>query len=528
MTRTTAELRQYLAGEWLFDNDFKDTSGNGNDGTPTDIEWKPTLRGMKPKFNGSSSLVDCGNGSSLNFGTGNFSYGCWYKPNISNTRQVIFAKGKPFDGGINYGYEISYRGDIANTPLYMVINGVAGDNFITLYHETNGVTEWFHVFCTYDKELNESKLYYNGLLVDANTASEESVNTTQPLYFGNNITKTGRWANGMCGNSNAYSTALTETEVLNLYNETKDAHGVIPAERSYQHNTDDVINASDAVGAWGTTKESTTELVDLSGNSKTAAIINAMPSGGFFSGRRFGGNSDYLSCGNIGNVKTVAMLVKPTTTTEYFTDLNATATIDSLSATIRANNFTDPTIYTGGVESSTLVANKWNSIIVTTASALSASAFNIGKIASNYFDGVFGFVIADDDEWSATEKTQHFNTLAKLQLWSINFTDYPDNVVTYTDSLPYSSTVISSGTFKVDADKFQCVSAGTITYRAAHDFDGSEYIKVTIAGVEYAGTGTITQGNTTVSVAQGSNKITITMGTADTIDSVDIQFRAEV
>ena len=84
------------------------------------------------------------------------------------------------------------------------------------------------------------------------------------------------------------------------------------------------------------------------------------------------------------------------------------------------------------------------------------------------------------------------------------------------------------GTFKIDDNKLQCVSAGTMTYSASYEFDGSEFIKVTIGGVEYASTGTITQGNTTVSVAQGSNKVTIEMGTGDTIGRIGIQFRNTV
>ena len=87
MTRTTAELRQYLALEMLFDNDFKDTSGNGNDGTPTDIEWKPTLRGMKPRYNGSSSKVDCGNDSSLDT-SNEFTIDYWIKPSEDLTQYL--------------------------------------------------------------------------------------------------------------------------------------------------------------------------------------------------------------------------------------------------------------------------------------------------------------------------------------------------------------------------------------------------------------------------------------------------------
>ena len=75
------------------------------------------------------------------------------------------------------------------------------------------------------------------------------------------------------------------------------------AERNYSHNLDDVNDASDAVGAWGTAKESTTKLVDLSGNGNVADIHGPMPTEGFIQGRRFDGDDDYLDCENDSSLK---------------------------------------------------------------------------------------------------------------------------------------------------------------------------------------------------------------------------------
>lgn len=83
--------------------------------------------------------------------------------------------------------------------------------------------------------------------------------------------------------------------------------------------------------------------------------------------------------------------------------------------------------------------------------------------------------------------------------------------------------------FKIDADVLDCVSSGTITYSASYDFDGSEFIVVNKGlSTEFSGTGTATSGTISVSVSQCSNKITIVMNTGDTINGIDIQFRAEV
>jgi myosin-crossreactive antigen len=88
---------------------------------------------------------------------------------------------------------------------------------------------------------------------------------------------------------------------------------------------------------------------------------------------------------------------------------------------------------------------------------------------------------------------------------------------------------ISSGEFSfTDDGQLQCDSAGSFTLRNAHEFDGDEYIKLTINDTVYAGTGTITQGTTTASIEQGSTLITVDMVAGDTIDSIDIQFREPV
>ena len=338
------------------------------------------------------------------------------------------------------------------------------------------------------------------------------------------------------------------------------------AERNYSHNPDDVIDASDAVGAWGTTKESTTKLSDISGNNNIADIHGAMPAEGFIKGRRFNrDNSNYLDCGNDSSLDitgdlTLISIIYPNTAVNYekifgtkyakndntrpyeiaydankkasfvlgngssYVTLNTginSVELNKYSCIIGTINGTNMDIYLNGSHKNTATfvgTRQTLSKLVIGASSPTAHHSNMLIISSIIFNRGF----------TEIENKQFFNTLAHLPFWSVNYPDYPNNVTEYTDNLPYSSSIISSGTFKVDDDVLNCVSAGTMTYSASYEFDGSEFIKVTIGGVEYAGTGTITQGNTTVSVAQGSNKVTIVMGTGDTIDSIMVQFREEV
>ena len=329
------------------------------------------------------------------------------------------------------------------------------------------------------------------------------------------------------------------------------------AERNYSHNPDDVIDASDAVGAWGTAKESTTELVDLSGNGNIADIHGAMPTEGFIQGRRFDGVDDYLNCGNDSSLQlqdsnfTLICLMNLQTASfngqvigtqydffriSFVSDKLTFNTYDTTQRRLTQTETVDKNklLLVSATYNGTTKKLFVNGILNNSSDDLKPTGDGVILLGGNgsgsvYDRQIIAFGIIYNKALSESENISFFNILARLPFWSVNYTDYPDNVTEYTDNLPYSSSIISSGTFKVDDDKLQGVSAGTMTYSASYKFDGSEYIKVDIDGVEYAGIGTITVGNTTVSVAQGSNKITIEMGTGDAIEGeIKIQFRKEV
>jgi hypothetical protein len=106
----------------------------------------------------------------------------------------------------------------------------------------------------------------------------------------------------------------------------------------------------------------------------------------------FDGSDDYVTVSNsVGNIKTVSFWVKPITTSEQFIDLNGSAYIQSSSGTISATGFTSPTIYVNGKVSTTIEANKWQHVVVTTNTAVSGSAIKIAQISTN-----FGQVFIDE------------------------------------------------------------------------------------------------------------------------------------
>lgn len=144
------------------------------------------------------------------------------------------------------------------------------------------------------------------------------------------------------------------------------------------------------VGLWLGNLNQDGDLEDWSVNENHGTVTGAdhieTP---FGSGLDFiSGNSDKVSLGNIGNVKSVSCLVKADSITEYFIDMNGTANIDLNAGTIRANNFTSPIFYVNGNYDATpsMPANIWTHVVITTGTNVNASAVVLGLISANYSD----------------------------------------------------------------------------------------------------------------------------------------------
>ena len=102
----------------------------------------------------------------------------------------------------------------------------------------------------------------------------------------------------------------------------------------------------------------------------------------------FDGTDDYVDVGTgPGTVKTVEFWVNPASTTEYLIDLNGTAYIWINSGTVTASGFDSPTIYVNGVSATSISANIWQHITVTTNTGINADNFDIGRNGSNYLTG---------------------------------------------------------------------------------------------------------------------------------------------
>ena len=170
------------------------------------------------------------------------------------------------------------------------------------------------------------------------------------------------------------------------------------------------MSASGLVGYWtfdGADYSSATVITDKSGNSHSGTLTNSptKTTGRWGQALDFPGSNQYVSVGTVYNgVKTVSFWIWADNTTKNIIDLNATATIDVSSGTIQGNNFTSPTIYVDGIASSTPTIDtaSWHFVAITTGTGINASAVDIGRISTGYFDGRLDDVRMYSSELSAS------------------------------------------------------------------------------------------------------------------------------
>jgi hypothetical protein len=103
-------------------------------------------------------------------------------------------------------------------------------------------------------------------------------------------------------------------------------------------------------------------------------------------------SSQYVNFGSsIPAAKSIGFWVRPSTTTTSLAVLNGAAgnaSISVSSGTVSTGaGFSSPTIYVNGIVSSTLTANTWQYVVVTTGTGITASNIMLGRVNTSYLNG---------------------------------------------------------------------------------------------------------------------------------------------
>lgn len=101
----------------------------------------------------------------------------------------------------------------------------------------------------------------------------------------------------------------------------------------------------------------------------------------------FDGATSYITGGNVGTIYTINFWVKTNGGSQNLIDMDGTNNIDISSGTVRANNWTSPTIYVNAAVSSTIADAAWSMITVTSATGSATSTNTIGKISAGFYTG---------------------------------------------------------------------------------------------------------------------------------------------
>ncbi len=210
---------QSLVGHWSFDNGNA-VADVGTDGTATGVDFITDSGRTVASFDASSGeVIDFGDVSALNFGTGDFTLSAWVNFNsISNGSYVspILYKGMTSQTNPQYsGWTLNaYNGN-----LQFTVGGNGGYNVASSAISTG---QWYHVVGT--RSGSVTKLYVNGVEVDSQDAGvTRDVSTSLPFVIGamKNVTN---WYTGildaMVDDVRAYSKALDASEVATLHTET--------------------------------------------------------------------------------------------------------------------------------------------------------------------------------------------------------------------------------------------------------------------------------------------------------------------
>jgi hypothetical protein len=197
-----------------------DLSGNGRTGTMSNLAFtSPYLT-----YNGTSSQVSIADNALLEPGSGDFTVEIWVRQSvITGSSRVLIAK---TDSGLASGWGYGIRTGSGGSTYFEVGNGSTS---ISSSSYLSSINTWYQFVGVWTNIASNSiEFYVNGSSQGSATHGFTSVkNTTSPLYIGSfNGGQFSQWLNGRVGVTRLYNKALTATEVLQTYNETKSIYGL--------------------------------------------------------------------------------------------------------------------------------------------------------------------------------------------------------------------------------------------------------------------------------------------------------------
>lgn len=366
---------------WAFDEGTgttaNDLTSNGFKGTLTGGPvWQPEnmcISGMCLKLNGTTDYVTYGapSTSSVVNITGPMTISVWVKPatNQNSDAQIISRYGA-------YGLAMP-----SNSSLKFYF---WGSDLSINYTFVPG--QWYHLVGVYDG--TDRKFFVNGKLM-GKFASSDPPSASGNLSVGYLYDLGGtKYFKGFIDEPKIYNYARSDEEIKLEFNSRggggKDGIGAVMGDSSTVALTDGLVSYYRMEESSGNLYDDSGNLIELTNNNITTYVTG-----------KFGNGTEYVPASNqyfststtVSGVKSVSFWTNPDSTTNYFFSLTSGAYVTASSGVLSATGFTSPKIYVNGVASTTITADSWQLVTVTSETAIDASQFYIGRQGGNYYDG---------------------------------------------------------------------------------------------------------------------------------------------
>ncbi len=218
--------RNGLVGEWLFDGNANDTSGNGNNGTVNGATLTADRFGNSNKaysFDGGNSNNNISLPEGINAGT-NITFNLWVYPKtitttvVSQEIMLFYHRAGYRDIGVVYGSPVIGQ---SGSKIFFTTFGTDNSGGNLLSNSDLSLNTWHQITVTYDGNLK--KLYIDGVLNNSSSFNKTLNWTDNFLYnvIGCGVQESKPTFNGLIDDVRIYNRALTDEEITTLYNEGK-------------------------------------------------------------------------------------------------------------------------------------------------------------------------------------------------------------------------------------------------------------------------------------------------------------------
>jgi prepilin-type N-terminal cleavage/methylation domain-containing protein len=202
---------------------WNDLSGYGNNGIMCECTTYSNINGGYLIFNGSTSNVDVANraNGSLDFGLGSFSVDAWlYFSAYGKDYRDLIDKGA-WDASGTPGWQFGLS--TAGIPHMLIEDNLTADMESDVGTTPVGLNRWHDVAIVYNRTSN-AVAYIDGVKVGTANISAKSgtVTSTEDVWIGDSVDL----FTGNMGSISIRNSALTDTEVQDIFNAARSRFGV--------------------------------------------------------------------------------------------------------------------------------------------------------------------------------------------------------------------------------------------------------------------------------------------------------------